>query len=116
MIDNVLYAKREAVKVGRHTFNVHTIETHWQGDPHGKMEDMPGNFLEQTVQLTACDNPDAIEQLGVQYLVVLDHQRKETTHEPRGYAELKHTQLVKRVQTSPEQYTRNIRRAVKEKL
>ena len=49
MIDNVLYAKREAVKVGRHTFNVHTIETHWQGDPHGKMEDMPGNLDRKSV-------------------------------------------------------------------
>jgi len=112
----VLYDKLDLIKVERHTFKIHSIETHWEGDAYGKMEDMPGNFLEQTIQLNACEKPSPIEQLGVQNQVVLYHWRKETTSEPSGYAPLKHQQLLDLVQKSPTQYTRNIQRAVKEKL
>jgi hypothetical protein len=112
----ILYDKLDSIKVGRHTFKVHTNERHWQGDPAGKMEDMPGNFLEQIVKLNACENPSPIEQLGVQYQVVLYKCKKETTSEPSSYAPLKHQQLLDLVQKSPMQYTRNIQRAVKEKL
>ena len=113
---NILYDKTDSVKVGRHTFGVHSIEHHWKGGSSGGIEGMPGNYLEQTVQLTACETPTPIEQLGVQYNVTLYHQKKETTSEPTGYANLKHEQLVERVQNSSEQYTRNIREAVKKKL
>jgi len=111
--NNVLYDKTDSVTVGRHTFGVHTDEHRWKGDPAGKMEDMPGNFLEQTVNLTACENPSPIEQLGVQHKVLLYTLKRETTNEPRGYAELKHNQLVESVRASPEQYTKRIQSAVK---
>jgi len=113
---NPLYEKKDLVKVERHTFSVHSIENYWAGGSGGKSEDRPGNFLEQTVQLTACDNPCPVEQLGVQYQVLLYKWKKETTGEPRGYAALKHQQLVELVQQSPEIYTREIQGAVKKKL
>ena len=116
MVDNPLYYQTDSITVGRHTFRVHSIETHWAGDPQGKMEDMPGNFLEQTVILTDCKKPSPVEQLGVKYQVVLYRQKKETTSEPRGYSKLKHDQLLELVQASPGDYTRNIQGEVKKKL
>lgn len=110
------FERTDPVKAGRYTFSVHSIETHWAGEGSGKMEDMPGDFLDQTVNLTACDNPSPIEQLGVQHQVQLYHKRKEITGEFRRYSELKHEQLVDFVSTSPEQYAKNIRAAVKGKL
>jgi hypothetical protein len=111
--NNTLYDRTDSVTVGRHTFGVHTSEHHWKGGSGGKMEDIPGNFLEQTVQLNDCENPSVIEQLGVMHTVRLYHQRKETTNEPPGYADLKHKQLVEQVQSSPGQYTQKIRGVVR---
>ena len=116
---NILFSKETEVSVRDYIFRVYSIETHWAGDPPGKMEDMPGNFLEQTVSIIGCTNPTHIEAIAAENNLRLPGfypLRKETTNEPRDYAKLKHEQLVEDVQNNPERYIRMIKRAVKEFL
>ena len=99
-----------------YTFRVYSIEEHWAGYPGGKMEDMPGNFLEQEVSIVGCAHPNHIEAIAAENNLRLTnpHQlRKETTNEPEGYAKLKHDQLVGDVRNNSEKYIGMIKGAVK---
>ena len=113
MTDKILYQNSTEVKSGRYNLRVYTIEKHWIGEGSGGMESMPGNFLEQEVSLIDCDNPSPIESLAVQHKVTLRKSKKKTTSEPKGYADLKHNQLVEEVPKNLNYYLQNLRSAVK---
>jgi len=116
---SILFNETTEVDVKDYTFRVYSIEKHWEGDLHGKMEDMPGNFLEQTVSIIGCKNPTYVEAIAAEANLRLTGEnelKRETTNEPQGYAKLKHEQLVRQVRDHPEQYIRLIRGAVKKFL
>ena len=116
MSDEILFSEETEVSVRHYTFRVYSIETHWKGDSCGKMEDMPGDFLNQEVSLIGCENPTSLEAIAAENNLRLtrEHElKKETTSEPEGYAKLKHDQLVKDIRTNSERYIQRIRGAVK---
>ena len=113
MKDNILFSEKTEVPMRDYTFRVYSIEKHWAGDPGGKMEDMPGNFLEQEVSIVGCTHPNHIEAIAAKNNLRLTQLHKETTNEPEGYAKLKHDQLVGDVRNNSEKYIRMIKGAVK---
>lgn len=105
------------IRTGKYTFYVEVKESYWEGGKGGDMANMPGTFLEAKVALEAIQGElTPIEQLAVQYKVVLSEMNKEITNEPKGYTRLYYYDLVEKVQTNPEMYTKDLKRKVKEKL
>lgn len=117
MVDLSIKAYKTEVQTGKYTFSVEVKESYWEGGKGGDMEDMPGTFLEAKVALEdILGELTPIEQLAVQHKVVLSEINKEITNEPKGYTRLYYDDLVEKVQTNPERYTKDIKRKVKEKL
>lgn len=116
MKNKTLYQKSTDVKSGKYTFRVESLEYHWEGGPRGGIEDMPGDFLEQKVMLIDCDNPSNIEAIAVENRILLGEFKTETSSEPKGYARLKHEDLIEKLKKDALYYTQNIRREVKKIL
>ena len=116
--DKILHKFKSEVQAGKYLFSVEVIEKHWTGCASGKMEDMPGNFLNAKVKLlNISGNLSPIEQLALNYKpVLLSDTRKEVTNEPKGYSELFHKDLVEKVQNDPKRYVSDLQKIVKKKL
>lgn len=116
MTDEILYENISQVYTDNYTFLVHSVETHWKGHDSGKMEDMPGNFLSQTISLRDCSKPSHLESIAIEKKLVLRESKKEITNEPEGYSKLKHKQLIKHVKEHPGYYLQTLQRVVKDSL
>lgn len=115
--DKIVYEEKSNVKSGRHTFSVYSVETYWPGYDSGKMEDMPGKFLQQTISLIKCSKPSNLEALAIERKVILRKApKREITNEPEGYAKLKHKQLVTHVKEHPGYHLQTLQQAVKNSL
>jgi hypothetical protein len=105
------------VPVGNLTLLVKGTEKFWEGEDSGRQEDMPGTFLELSIDVEKCtEGSSPLELLAARYKVRLFESQKEISDEPKGYAELKYKQLLSLVRTHPEEYTRKIQSAVKKVL
>jgi hypothetical protein len=116
--DKILNSYKTKVEAGKYTLVVQTIERYWAGHDSGKMEDMPGTFLDTMVSLDGISGElSPLEALALELKVnLLEKSGKEITNEPKGYAELYHNQFVEKVKKDPNEYTQCIRGAVKAKL
>lgn len=109
---------KDSVITGKYNFLVTSDATYCSKEAlanhKGKMEDMPGSFLTQKVTLQDISGQRSWQEQGaVEHQLILNEIYCEITREPRGYAELRHKQLVELVTESPENYTRNIPRQLK---
>jgi len=118
--EDIVKEYNSTVTVGSWKLGVKSIHTHWEGHDSGKMEDMPGDFLETRVLVKSISkeasplSPE--ESLAVKYRVVLSKIRKEITHEPKEYAKLWHYHIRNQVKEQPTLYLQNLKKAVKEAI
>ncbi len=110
------YEKISDIGIGKYTLTIHSTEIPWEGHDSGKMDDTPGNFLNQEVILKDCSHPNKLEALAIELGVILWSQEKDITHEPGEYSKLKHEQLVNDVLKYPQIYLQDFKKIVKEAL
>ena len=105
------------VESGRYKLLVKSTETYWSGEDSGKMEDMPGTFLETQISLLDISKPlSKLEALAVEMKVILHKGKREITDEPKGYAKLWHNHIVQKAEKDLTKYIQNIATLVKDKL
>lgn len=113
----IINSYESSIKTGKFTLTVRSVEKYWPGHDSGKMEDMPGTFLEVKLFIeNVSKNPSPLEALAAQHHVVLHKTKKEITHEPKGYGEMSHNHFVEKVKKSPDYYLQNMKKAVKDIL
>jgi hypothetical protein len=102
------FEKSETIGIAGYGFRIETKERYWRGYS-GKMEDMPGFFMEGHVALTDCPKDATnLEMYAAENGVVLATYKKETTCEPDGYAKLYHRAVVGDVMEDYSKYLREI--------
>lgn len=112
----ITFENCETIEAGGYTFKIETKERYWNGY-NGKMENLPGFFMEGHVALTGCpEDAVLLEKFAAENKLVLDAHKKETTCEPPGYAELYHKAVVEDVREEYPTYLGEVPKRAKDFL
>ena len=99
------FDETERIRTGLYTLEVTTKSHYWKGVEGGKMEEMPGWFMDQKLSLLEIKADDPLHVLAREKLPIrLMGKHREITNEPIGYAGLYHNDFVEDVKDDPSEY------------